>query len=477
MGGANSALSDDEVHDALSDELGRLTGNNTFTIAEFAPDGATIFEISRDEHGTPTAVRWRYAYANGTLRIGASDQWSEAMADPKLFYRQVAPKFVVCTPRQLPAGLRGLLPGPRKVPVYKCRAPLSELLRAAVRESPLVLGYELAVLRRVKASQNGAAGLVLTGQLLFRPGETQGCQAPIRVNCEPTDADGTAFVVVTREPRRDRPRQEWRLRPLQVQAAAGPPGRYDLTAVLTRPGQVRFQGLPVPLVNSGRSWEELQRLAPGDLASQAPVHLVCLIETCGGDDRLQHRIYRFEELIAKAQDGAAQLRVSVVAYGAHGVAWEVDDRPPEIRAWSASGTEAINALRGLMGRKADEREYQGAAQLECALRLVAGRLAAGNERPVIVTAGGRPAHPPALDTVRQIIPCPEWVDGVHELGRLQNLPGINFGAFRDPKCRGRIWDRLARDATATVDDAVDMESFAEDLGLRMVTQIVPFPVI
>jgi hypothetical protein len=66
---------------------------------------------------------------------------------------------------------------------------------------------------------------------------------------------------------------------------------------------------------------------------------------------------------------------------------------------------------------------------------------------------------------------------VHQLGRLQNLPGINFGAFRDPKCRGRIWDRLARDATATVDDAVDMESFAEDLGLRMVTQIVPFPVI
>ncbi len=477
MGGPDSALSDDEVHDALSDELGRLTGNATFTIAEFAPDGATIFEVSRDEHGTPTAVRWRYTYADGTLRTDASDQWSEAMADPKMFYRQVAPKFVVCTPRQLPSGLRRLLPGPRGVRVYKCRAPLSELLRAAVRESPLVLGYELAVLRRVPASQNGAARLALTGQMLFPPGETQGCQVRVRVNCEPTDADGTAFVVVTREPRRDLPRHAWRLRPLQLQAAAVPPGSYELTAVLTRPGQVRLQGLPVPLGTSSRSWEELQRLVPDDLATQAPVHLVCLIETCGGDDRLQQRIYRFEELIAKAETGTPPLRVSVVAYGAHGVAWEVDDRPPEIRAWSASGTEAINSLRGLLGRKVDEREYQGAAQLECALRLVRVSLTAADERPVIVTAGGRPAHPPELDTVRQLIPCPEWVDGMRELGQLQILRGISFGAFRDPKCRGIIWDRLARNATATVDDAVDMESFAEDLALRMAAQIVPFPVI
>jgi hypothetical protein len=470
------ALSDDAVHDALSDELGRLTGNAAFTVVEFAVDSATIFEISRDEHGTPTAVRWHYA-CDDVLRAGAHDQWSEAMADPERFYRQVAPAFILRTPHELPSGLRDLLPGPREVPVYTCQAPLQELLRAAVRESPLLLGYELAVLARVPASQNGAARLALTGQPLFPPGETQGCQVTVRVNCEPTDADGTAFVVVTREPRPDLPRQAQRLRPLQVQAAVVPPGCYALTAVLTRPGQVRFQGLPVPLGSSSRSWDELRRLAPDHLTAHAPVHLVCLIELCGGDDRLQQRIYRLEELVTKAQTDARPLRVSVVAYGAHGVAWKVEDRPPEIRAWSASGAAAIKALRGLLGRKADDREYRRAAQLECALKLVRGRLAAAGEEPVIVTAGGRPAHPPGLDTSRQLIPCPDWADGMYELGRLQALPGASFGAFLDPGCRGGIWDRLGRDAVATVDDAVDMESFAADLGLLVAAQIVPFPVI
>ena len=159
---------------------------------------------------------------------------------------------------------------------------------------------------------------------------------------------------------------------------------------------------------------------------------------------LQQRIDRLEELINEAQAGGLPLRVSVVAYGAHGVAWKVDDRPPEIRAWAAPGDEAIKALRGLAGRQVDEREYQRAAQLECALKLVRERLVPADGRPVIVTAGGRPAHPPGLDTSRQLIPCPDWVDGMAELGWLLRLPGITFGALRDPKCRGGIWEPLGR---------------------------------
>src|ERR1022692_803433 len=480
-GGDSAGLRDlydeEEVHDALSDELGRLDGKATFTVAEFAVDTATIFEISRDEHGTPTAVGWKYAHEGGALRAEKTDQWSEATADPEAFYRRVAPRFIVRTPHQLPSGLRDLLPGPREVPVYECLASLGELLRAAMRESPLLLSYELAVLKRVPTVRNGATRLVLTGQSLFSSGETQGRQIKVQVRCEPTDAEGIAFAVVTREPRPDLPRQAQRLRPLQVQAAVVPPGTYVLTAVLTRPGQVRFQGLPVPLGSCGRSWDDLNRLVPEELSAQPAVHLVCLIEVCGGGDRLQQRIYRLEELITEAQLGAGSLRVSVVAYGAHGVAWKVEDRPPEIRAWAASGDEAIRALRGIVSRRVDKREYLRAAQLECALRLVRERLATTDERPVIVTAGGRPAHPPGLDTRDQIIPCPCWVDGMAELGRLHSLPGVTFGALRDPKCRGRVWEQLGRQAAATVDDAVDMESFAADLGLRMASQTVPFPVI
>jgi hypothetical protein len=481
----DSALCDEEVHEALSDELGRLSGSATFTVAEFAVGTASIFEISRDQHGTPTAIRWTYAYTGGALRVEEEDRWSQALADPERFYRCVAPKFIVRAPQRLPTGLSDLLSRPRpEVPVYPCHASLPELLRAAVRESPLVLGYELAVLRRVPAGRTGAARVVLTGLPLFSPGETQGCQVTIRVNCEPTDAEGTAFAVVTREPRPDLPRQAQQMRPLQIQAALVPPGSYAVTAVLARPGQVRFQGLPAALGPSVRSWEELGRLVPGQLAAPAPVHLVCLIEVCGGDDRLKQRIYRLEELITKAQTGARPLRVSVVAYGAHGVAWKVEDRPPEIRAWAAPGPKAVNALRGLVSRPADEREYQRAAQLECVLKLVRERLAATDgrraaatdARPVIVTAGGRPAHPPGLDTSTLIIPCPDWVDGAWELGRLLSLPGITLGALRDPKCRGGLWDQLGQHAVATVDDAVDMESFAAGLGLLAAAQTVPFPV-
>ncbi len=473
------AFFDEDARDALCLELEQLTGNATFTVAEFAADTVTIFEISRDEHGTPTPFWWEYRHENGAIIVDDDepDQWSEAMADPAQFNRRVAPRFIVCAPDPLPSGLRDLMPDPHEVPVYQCRAPLRELLRAAIRESPLVLGYELAVLKRMPAGHTGPERLVLTGHRLFSPGDTQGSRVAVRVNVEPTDDEGTAFAVVTREPRPYLPRQTWRLRALQVQAAVVPPGLYDLTVVLTRPGRVRFQGLPVPLGESGRSWDDLQSLVPSQLTARTPAHLVCLAEICGSDDRLQQRIDRLEELVTEAETGGMPLRVSVVAYGAHGVAWKVDDRPPEIRAWAASGDEAIKALRGLASRRVDEREYQRAAQLECALKLVRERLSPADGRPVIVTVGGRPAHPPGLDASRQIIPCPDWVDGMSELNWLLRLPGITFGALRDPNCRGGIWESLGRHAVATVDDAVDMESFAARLDLRVAAQTVPFPVI
>jgi len=473
MGGA-----EDKVHNALSEKLELLTGNATFRVAEFTADAATIFEAYRDEHGTPAAVTWKYVYTDGERRDGKRDQWSEAMADPETFYRSVAPSLIVQAADELPPELADLLrPDPAEVPVYLCQTSLRTMLRDVMKKSPLVMDYELAVLTRVPADRPGAGRLVLTGRQLFSTGDTQGDTARIPVNCEPTDEEGTAFAVVTREPRPELPPPARRLRPLQVQAAVIPPGRYVLSAELIRPGQVRFDGLPLPLASSERSWDDLTRLVPDRLAAQVPVHLVCLTETCGRRDRLRQRIYWLEELITQAQAGAGPLRVTVVAYGAHGVAWKVDDRPPEIRAWAAPADQAIRALRGLTGRRADDREYQRAAQLECALKLVRDHLAPADGRPVIVTAGGRPPHPHELDTRTQLIPCPDWVNGRLELGRLLSLPEIRLGAFRDPGCHGGIWDRLGQHAVATVDDAVDIENFAADLGLRAAAQTVPFPVM
>jgi hypothetical protein len=44
---------EDEVSDALSDELARLTGNDRFAVAEFGAIGPTIWRVYRDENGTP----------------------------------------------------------------------------------------------------------------------------------------------------------------------------------------------------------------------------------------------------------------------------------------------------------------------------------------------------------------------------------------------------------------------------------------
>ena len=62
-------------------ELEGLTGNAAFTVAEFAVDTATIFEISRDEHGTPTSFLWKYRYEDDVLlsmttsRTGGWKRW------------------------------------------------------------------------------------------------------------------------------------------------------------------------------------------------------------------------------------------------------------------------------------------------------------------------------------------------------------------------------------------------------------------
>src|SRR5262249_32665415 len=140
---------EDEVHDALSEELARLTGNARFTVAEFGSTGVTIWRVYRDLNGTPRAEQPRVRAA--------------ALKDPDAFYREVGPAFIVRTSPSLPDDLLGLLHGAHGVPVYECRTRLEDQVREAIRDSPLVLGYELAVLRQVPAGRPDAGRLVLTG--------------------------------------------------------------------------------------------------------------------------------------------------------------------------------------------------------------------------------------------------------------------------------------------------------------------------
>jgi len=453
---------EDEVRDALSDELARLTGNARFAVAEFGMIGLTIWRVYRDENGTPRAEQ---------PRVGAS-----ALKDPDAFYREVDPAFVVRTAATLPDELLRLLPGARGVPVYECRTPLEEQVREAIRDSPLVLGYELAVLKQVPPGRQDAGRLVLSGHQLFPPGVTQGHRAAVRVRCEPTDGDGTVFAVVTRDRRPDVPPSAQALRPVHIQTALVPADTYEVTAVLARPGRVLLQGLPAPLGKFTGSWDSLKDQVPDRLGSAEPVHLVCLVEVSGGDDRLEFRIDRLSQLIDEAEKGAGRLSVSVLAYGPHSVAWSVDEQPVAVRAWAAPAARADRELRALSGRAVEAREYRRAAQLECALELVGRHLSDRDGRPVIVTAGGRPPHPHAMDTRTTIIPCPDRVNWKWQHDKIRTL-GASFGALRDAGARGDIWRSLGADVTATVDDPVDMQDFATRLGLREAAQTVPFPFV
>jgi hypothetical protein len=461
---------EDAVHEALSAGLKQLSGSNKLTVAQFGADEQpVVWQVYRDENGTPKAVRLFVRPA--------------VLRNPNAFYSEIKPAFIVRTSTSLSDELVALLPGSRRVPVFECQTSLEEQLREAIRISPLVLGYELAVLRQVPDGRPDAGSLALAGHLLFPVGLGYGDQVKVRVRCEPTDGDGTVFAVVTRDPRPNVSSKDRELRPVQIQSAAVPPGTYEVTAEVTRPGRVVLRGLPAVLSKSPVSpealwaaWEDLKTRVPRRLQAVEPVHLICLLEVTGGEDTLKERILRLEQLITAAEAGGGELRVSVIGYGPHAVAWAVQEEPITVQAWAVSGQEAMAKMRGLSGRKADEREYQRAAQLECVLQGLAARLSELDGRLVLVTVGGRPPHPPGMDTRTQIIPCPQRVSWSRQLDRLTSLR-MSFGALRDPNSGGEIWRTLGRDAAAMLDDPVDMTNFAAALGLREPAQAMPFPFI
>jgi hypothetical protein len=480
---------EDEVHEALSDELARLTGNGTFTtIAEFGADALpVVWRVHRDEHGTPRAQR---------LSVSAA-----ALRDPDAFYRAYDPAFIVRTSDVLSGELLALLhgasqihsasqvqgafqaQGARLVPVYECRVSLEEQLREAIRTSPLELGYELAVLSEVPRGRPDAGRLELTGHPLFPMGASHGDQVTVRVRCAPTDGHGTTFAVVTRDPRPNVPPKDRELRPVQLQTAPVPPGTSELTVELARPGRVVFHGLPAefgkPVTSPDElrsGWADIRRRIPERLVRTEPVHLVCLVEVSGGDERLHLRIDRLVKLVTEAEAAIGRLVVSVVAYGPHSVAWAVDEEPISVRTWAATSERAEQELQGLAVRRPDEREYLRAAQLECALAWLARYLSDADGRPVLVTAGGRPPHPHRMDPRTQLIPCPDRVNWKPQVDRLSEL-GTVFGALRDRQWRGDIWQALGQKVMATVDDPVDMPDFAAALGLREQGQSVPLPFI
>jgi hypothetical protein len=453
------------LSEVLAAELAGLGAGQQVTVAAFEADGITIWRVRRDENGIPQDQKSVLA--------------TSPLSDPAAFYaQQLAPSLgdysrlliVRGSADESLSAVFSLLRTRSGAPAFDCEEPFEEVLRQAIRNTPLTCWYDLVVLREAADGQ-----LSLDAQPLFQPGATSGDRTePFLVECAPADQGGTVFAVVSRSAGQE-PDQ---VRRVQARSAVIPPAVYQVTALLSGPGDVQFDGLPASLSTEQRPLAGLISQVPERLQTPEPIHLVCLIEASGDQIRLGRRIDRLEQLIAAADTGRRPLAVSVISYGPHSVARYMTEEPATVRTWITVPDLAIRALRGLLDRDAPEprQEYSRAAQAECALDALSQRIYRRAGRPIVVTVGARPSHPPRVDIHSEIIPCPRRVDWRTVLGRLREIQGIRFGALCDPDAIGEIWRDLGRDAFAVVDNA-DIPRFAAELGLREPPQAVPFPLV
>ena len=454
---------DDSLNHALTAELHRLVESTSiFMIIEFTMTHVAVWAIRRDVNDTPQARRY------GPFSLPPS-------SDPAPFYEQkLSPLIDPYTPLLVvrsgsatePQGILDAIRAARDVcpPVYDSALPVEPQLREAITATPLTRWYELVVLRQTRSGWLG-----LDARPLFPPGAEHGYTEQVRIRCEPGDGNGTVFAVVTRDGDQ--------LRPVSVESAVLPADEYQVRAVLTRPGRVRFEGLPVTLKPEPRAWREIVATLPARLVPQAPAHLVCLLEVAGGDDRLRRRIDRLDQLIKSAGSGHQRLAVSLVTYGPHAFDKRGHEEPATVAVWAGSDAAATAVLSGLALRKQPANEYPRAAQLECALAAVTARLVPGDGRPVVLTVGALPPFPPRSDVVTEILPCPRRQDWRSLLRQLGGIPGISFGALFDGEsAAGEPWSMLGRQIIGSPAVA-DMGGFATALGLRDRQRSVPFPLL
>jgi hypothetical protein len=356
---------------------------------------------------------------------------------------------------------------------------VDDLLEEATARVPLPpsVWYELVLLRRSRSGR-----LELTAQQLFLPEASRGDIRLFTVRCEASDENGTVFAVAARD-------AAFNFELVSLASARIPPGTYDITATLLRPGHVRFDGLPVKLTEDGRNWLEVVAAVPDRLDKIGPAHLIMAIELCGTADDLAARVGRVRQLISDVRDGAdGPVAFSVLTYASHSHDRRTADEPVTFLAWAQTEARPLDdRLRELDERKPALSRYPRAAQVECMLAEVAQRLhgseAASAARPVLVTVGDKPAFPHRLDPASGILPCPQRNDWrATFLGLTHDHAGMAFGVIRDGEPSGApdrrdddIWHRLGTDASATL-KTFDARSFAVGLGLLSATiHYLPLP--
>jgi len=351
---------------------------------------------------------------------------------------------------------------------FQCTTPVEDVLRDVIARSPLIRWYDLVVLRRTRSGRP-----MLLTKRLFPPGATSGDRESFTVQCARSDMHGTAFAVVSSRSK------ERGFELVSLQSAKIPPGTYQLTAELRRPGVVELHNVPVELRDDQRSWLELIASVPERLERVRASHLVCLVEASGTGDQVSARFDRVKQLLESiASQGDGQVTVSVISYGSHAVDVGDQDDTPFVALWAGTVDGAIAVIDRLARRGARPIRYTRAAQLECALAETAKRLDDDLGRLALVTIGHRPPFPPKVDT-SEIIPCPRRHDWHTALRRLSEHPGAKFGAIHDNDPDDQVWKQLGGHAHAELSTgAFNPRSFAAKLDLTTTgADSVPFPLI
>jgi hypothetical protein len=454
------------VSDALARRVRQLKQSETLTIAEFAGTGVIRWAVARADNGVAhpwywPATPWERLSRDGTPSVEAI--LTAANPRGEVLAICTAPNDATAVRAVMAAGPALAGPGGSLI----AEVDLSEILADVLRGDPLTMWYELLVQRRT-----GDGYLEKSTIRLFYRGAQRGDKEQLMVRCERSDVTGTVFAVLARN-------QMLAHRLVSKQSAVIPPGIYELTAELIRPGKVRFTGLPVALRDDPRDWDEIVRSVPDRLERPQPVHLIIAIESSGVAQNVRERIGRAEQLV-RCVDGhpGNQARFSLLCYGPHAVHRSDPDVAVTCIAWGESAGRTLDILRRLAEREPAPIGYPAAAQIECMLADVIARLGTpggGEDRPILVTIGARTAFP-RLANPSRIIPCRknDWRDGVLWL---QRYPGIRFGAIRDrvdgdgidrthgPGDNDEVWRALGAGAFAWL-DAVDVPRFTAALDLQ-----------
>jgi hypothetical protein len=441
------------------------------TITQFTVEGVVIWDVRRDEAGTP---RVRYWPAVPWSDLADGDVLSEHQVIRVVWQEDGSRHALVCGAphdRFAREAFQLLVDSHRGIPAFRCKSPLDELLRRVAAAAPLTQWYELVTLQRTPSGR-----LILTGTQLFPPDSRRGERQPFTIHCPPSGENGTVFAVVATE-------SVEKIRLVSLDSVSLPPGTYHLTAVLRRPGLVHFEGLPSKLREEHRAWPRIIESVPQRLDISQPAHLICAVEVSGLPPVVAERIEVAEQLINLAANAAEdRLKFSLISYGPHKVGRAFPEVPTELLAWAEDRKMVLPKLDLMRDRGAAPVGYSRAAQLECVLATVADELGKDDEnhgRPVMVTIGARPAFPERIDIGTEIIPCRYRNDWRRSLQRLQDgRPGIAFGAITDGGRELDPWPFLSSGAFASMNSpTLNMQSFAEDLGLLSKVEYIPFPLI